>query len=329
MLRSLASLIHTSRSTLCPECGSVTLNAGLFLFAQIDNMSVHTHICSLTLQFAQGSAKMKILHLTDLHICSIPDNPEFDRRQRLQRCVRSINRHHSDAELCVITGDLADDGLMESYRVLKEILGELSMPVHLTIGNHDIRENFQRSFPDIPRDENQFTQFAIDAGDVRLLILDTLAEGKIYGWLCDKRLSWLDRELGKAGGRDVYVFMHHPAFPIGLRHHEKIGLVQSEQLISICRKHGNVRRIFAGHVHAEANIRAGELYMSLSRGVSQHLLFEQWGANATYIAQTPAYNVILMEGGGESVHFYDLMHESPVIGKSELPPELEWNEERT
>ncbi|TAN08039.1 MAG: phosphodiesterase [Rhizobiaceae bacterium] len=287
-------------------------------------MSMHAHIVIVP---TSAVSRMKLLQLTDLHVSSVPDHSLLDTRDRLERCIRSIRSYHADADLCIITGDLADDGSAQSYGLLKEMLSELAVPVRLTIGNHDIRRNFQESFPDNPRDENGFTQFVIDMGDTRIIVLDTLAEGKIYGWLCDKRMRWLDRELGNAGGRDVYIFMHHPAFPIGLRHHQKIGLVQSQEFIRVCTRHGNVRRIFAGHVHAETNVRSGNLYMSICRGVSQHLLFDQLNANATYIAHAPAYNVILADEHGEAIHFYDLMHESGVVGTSMLPPELEWTGE--
>lgn len=268
---------------------------------------------------------MKILHLTDVHISRTSNHALPDTKSRLERCIESINRYHSDAELCVITGDLADDGSAESYADLRDMLAKLVVPVQLTIGNHDNRANFQSAFPSMPRDENGFTQCAFDLGRIRVIVLDTVLEGKIYGWMCEKRLRWLESELVRAGKKDTYIFMHHPAFPIGIRHHEKISLVQSEEFKEICTRHGCVRRIFAGHVHAEANIRAGDLYMSLSRGVSQHLLFEQWSPNATYISQDPSYNIILVDQSGEAVHYYDLMHEAQVVGTSALPPELEWN----
>lgn len=269
---------------------------------------------------------MKIIQLSDLHICGTPDQPPLDRPERLSQCIRSINTHHPDADYCILTGDLADDGSLESYAVLKDILSELTVPVLMTIGNHDLRGNFQQSFPQIPRDENGFTQYVIDKGDIRLLVLDTVMEGKIYGWLCPKRLEWLERELAAAGSRDVYIFMHHPGFPIGLRHHEKIALVQSDAFVKICNRRGNVRRIFAGHVHAEASVRAENLYMTITRGVSQHLVFDQFSPDAKYIAHAPAYNIILIDKAyGDAVHFYDLMHDSPLVGEGTLPPELEWN----
>ncbi|WP_438754204.1 phosphodiesterase [Pararhizobium sp. O133] len=271
---------------------------------------------------------MKIIQLSDLHICSTPDQPPLDRRERLRQCITSINAHHADADYCILTGDLADDGSMASYAVLNEILSELVVPTLMTIGNHDLRNNFQRSFPQIPKDENGFTQYGIDGDGVRLLVLDTVIEDKIYGWMCSKRLEWLERELAAAASRDVYIFMHHPAFPIGLRHHEKIALVQSDEFVRICSRHGNVRRIFAGHVHAEATVRTENLSMSITRGVSQHLLFDQWNPHAKYIAHAPAYNIILIDKAyGDAVHFYDLMHESPLVGEGLLPPELEWNGE--
>lgn len=270
---------------------------------------------------------MKILQLTDLHVSSVLDGSPLDRTDRVERCVKSINLHHSDADICILTGDLADDGSMQSYGLLKEILSDLTVPVLSTIGNHDLRKNFLDSFPDNPRDENGFVQATTEIGGTRIIVLDTVAEGKIYGWLCEKRMRWLDRELVNSGEKNVYVFMHHPAFPFGLRHHEKIGLVQSQEFIRTCTRHGNVKRIFAGHAHTEANVRAGNLYMSICRGVSQHLLFDQASPNARYIAHAPAYNIILAEKHGEAVHFYDLMHESEVVGTSALSPELEWTGE--
>ena len=52
---------------------------------------------------------MKFIHITDIHLVS----PNvllhgLDPARRFVRCLDHIQRNHSDAECCVITGDLAD-----------------------------------------------------------------------------------------------------------------------------------------------------------------------------------------------------------------------------
>ena len=66
---------------------------------------------------------MKLIRITDTHLVPRGEmllglNP----RERLDACVEDINRHHADAELCVITGDLAHLGIPKAYRDLREIL---------------------------------------------------------------------------------------------------------------------------------------------------------------------------------------------------------------
>jgi 3',5'-cyclic AMP phosphodiesterase CpdA len=58
----------------------------------------------------------KILNVTDIHI--VPEGSSvmgLDPRERLRMVFRSIDRHHADADLCVITGDLTDKGDAASY----------------------------------------------------------------------------------------------------------------------------------------------------------------------------------------------------------------------
>ena len=54
---------------------------------------------------------MKIIQVTDTHL--MPRGTELNGlnpNERLEACIASITEHHSDAELCIITGDLTDRG---------------------------------------------------------------------------------------------------------------------------------------------------------------------------------------------------------------------------
>ena len=83
---------------------------------------------------------MKIIQVTDLHL------PEpgallfgLDPFARLAACVDDINRNHADADLVVMSGDLANDGERGAYVGLQEKLKVLRPPVRMMMGNHDDR----------------------------------------------------------------------------------------------------------------------------------------------------------------------------------------------
>ena len=90
---------------------------------------------------------MKIIQITDTHL--MPRGTELhglNPCERLEECISSIKEFHADAELCIITGDLTDQGFRESYEDFREIIQQLPMPFQPLIGNHDNREIFSEVF---------------------------------------------------------------------------------------------------------------------------------------------------------------------------------------
>jgi len=61
---------------------------------------------------------MKIIQITDTHL--MPRGTDLyglDPCKRLETCIESINEYHADADLCIITGDLTDQGDREAYLI--------------------------------------------------------------------------------------------------------------------------------------------------------------------------------------------------------------------
>jgi 3',5'-cyclic AMP phosphodiesterase CpdA len=198
----------------------------------------------------------KILVFTDLHM--LPKGQTIiglDPMERLMRGLKHAMRMHPDAERLVLTGDLTHHGDVASYRRLKDALSAVTVPVSITIGNHDHRANFLEVFAEAKTDEDGFVQEAVDAGGVRCLILDThLGVEKAHpdhsaGLLCEKRLAWLDRQLAAAGEKPVLIFMHHPPHDTGFRGMDAIKLMNGDAFYAVLERHPRVRHIFAGHVH--------------------------------------------------------------------------------
>ncbi|MFZ2106424.1 MAG: metallophosphoesterase [Roseiarcus sp.] len=89
--------------------------------------------------------------------------PWADPGERLRLCLAEIARCHADADLVVVTGDLAHTGEPAAYRAPREALDAFPLPTRLLIGNHDNRENFRMRFPEASVDEEGFVQSAIAA----------------------------------------------------------------------------------------------------------------------------------------------------------------------
>jgi 3',5'-cyclic AMP phosphodiesterase CpdA len=150
----------------------------------------------------------------------------------------------------VATGDLADDGAVESYAMLRERLDPLECPVYLIPGNHDRRRALVEAFPDhayLP--QQGFVQYAIEDHAVRLVALDTLVEGQDGGALCEERLSWLEVTLAEAPDRPTLILMHHPPFASGIRWMDAMGLSGASGLRGVLGRHPQVQLVVCGHIH--------------------------------------------------------------------------------
>jgi 3',5'-cyclic-AMP phosphodiesterase len=250
---------------------------------------------------------IKIIQITDTHLCP-PGRTivGLDPAERLRTVVRSININHRDAAFCVITGDLTDQGEAGAYARFAESIADLSVPVHLLLGNHDARRPFRSTFPQAPVDENGYVQMSLDVSGISFLMLDTLDEERPgEGLLCPARLAWLAARLDRASGRPVVIFMHHPPFSIGLRWFDGMLLSNGAELMTLLSHHRNVLHLAFGHVHVNASgVRHGVSF-SGSRGTCHKILSDPQAMQAEYVDQGPAYDILLIDADGVCVHTID------------------------
>ncbi len=263
---------------------------------------------------------MKLIQVSDLHFVP-PVTRLFglDPRARLAAAIADINRHHGDAELCLFTGDLADHGAPEAYQALREALAALRLPYRLMIGNHDDRGNFQRAFPEAPRDEHGFVQTVVASGAGDIVLLDTHEPGQASGSFCAQRQAWLEARLAEAG-RPVTIFMHHPPLDIGIPSLDRIGLVDKRGFAEAVAGAGaaGIRHIFFGHVHRPVSGSwRGIPYAALRSLVHQVSLDLVPEHPLSFDYAPPAYNVILLNGTDTVVHHHEF------LDASRLPPGTE------
>jgi 3',5'-cyclic AMP phosphodiesterase CpdA len=254
---------------------------------------------------------VKFLHVTDTHL--VPSGQRLhglDPAARLAACVRRIRERDDDAAFCIITGDVADAGAADAYALVRQLLAELPMPVHLIPGNHDHRGRFLEAFPDTPLDEHGFVQYQLEHGDAVFLLLDTLepAHGAAGGY-CARRARWLAQRLEQAGERPVFLFMHHPPFDVGLPGLDEIGIRDLEPFLQAMGSARNVQHLFFGHVHRPICGQWRGIAFSTLYGTNHQTALTprdtEW---LTYTAEPPAYAVVLVEPDRVLVHthLYDV-----------------------
>lgn len=247
---------------------------------------------------------MKLIHISDFHL--VPAGGTLlglDPAARMDACLADVEAHHADADLVVVSGDLSETGGEDTYRILEERVSRSKLPIRLMLGNHDIRENFATVFPG-QMAENGFAQAAIDLPEGRVITLDTLDDGKVTGRLCDSRLAWLKEKLEEAKGRPVYLFMHHPADKVHLPALDVFGLLDPGSLFALLKAHGDVRHIFAGHLHRLVTGNWQGIPFTILRSTNHQTALDFVSPTTTNCFEPPMYSIILADRDSLIVHIH-------------------------
>ncbi len=258
---------------------------------------------------------MKLIHLTDVHMTLPGETIQGkDPHSHLKLAISHINRHHADADLAVITGDLANWGEIEAYHRLEVSLRGLTVPQRLLIGNHDDRVHFREVFKNALHDDHGFIQYAEDTGNGRFLFLDTNEPGTHAGRYGPERIDWLEHELERSADRPVYIFMHHPPMRVHIRPLDMIGLQDEAPFRGVLDRHKHhIRHIFFGHCHLPlAGSYLGIPFSSL-RGTNHQGWpgFDQ-AELLTSADLPPAYGVVFINHESVIAHSVDFSYQGEI-----------------
>jgi 3',5'-cyclic AMP phosphodiesterase CpdA len=147
------------------------------------------------------------IEINDAHFSS-PKCPDF-----FERVTASVRAHGPKPELCLMVGDLADNGTEKELGAMRDVLRGLDMPFHAVIGNHDYATQTDRA----PW-ENIFRgslNYRFEHRDWQFVALDT-SEGKKYEKTSVQpgTLQWVDDNARKLDSqRPTILFTHFPLGP--------------------------------------------------------------------------------------------------------------------
>ena len=163
---------------------------------------------------APGADVLAWLHIGDLHLTTADQENHRD----LGRIVALVNAlPGGQLDFAVLPGDNADDGTPEQFRLVRDAVAPLRLPLHVLPGDHDFKPKSLDAFYGVLGARR--LPYAETVKGHRCLFLDVVSAGT--GGpdfrLGADQLAWAERELegAAAAGEAAVVFMH--TYPADLR----------------------------------------------------------------------------------------------------------------
>jgi Icc protein len=216
-----------------------------------------------------------------------------ERAARAERVMGYLASLPRAVDAVLVTGDVADHGAVEEYRVARELL-RASSPVLLCPGNHDRRADFRRVLLGDPSGGDGPVNQVHHLDGVTVLLCDSTVPGQAGGYLDDETIGWLDATLAAAPDRPALVAMHHPPVTLGAPFVDDIRQADGGRLEDVLGRHRQVVAVLCGHAHTAASTWFAGRQLVVAPGVASTLLLP---------AERPAGDV-LDEGAPAAVAFH-------------------------
>jgi Icc protein len=206
---------------------------------------------------------IRILQITDCHLSASPELAYrgINSHESLQLLLEKVLKFSIDfkPDFVLATGDLSEDGSIESYLRLQEYLGQFDIPVLALPGNHDEPGLLAATYPTSPVDNIEISEH----GQWQLIRLNTCLEGTPAGRIKESNLIELEEALTQNANRPRLIALHHQPVPVGSPWIDKYALQEPEDFLQLIDHCEGVKAAVWGHVHqAFAEDRNGVAFMA-------------------------------------------------------------------
>lgn len=189
---------------------------------------------------------VKLIQLSDSHLHEQPGKRliGIDTDASL-RAVVDLAGAEENVNAILATGDLSQDGSLQSYQRFVELVSPLNVPIHWLPGNHDDVDYFH-----VPQDGFPLSsRSTLDLGAWRIIMLDSVVPGKDHGKLAQSELDYLADQLRDCDGRHCLVVLHHQPIATGADWLDTMQLYNDGAFFDVIQQYDNVRAVIYGHVH--------------------------------------------------------------------------------
>ena len=202
------------------------------------------------------AAPIGILQLTDFHLLPRPDQRFYGIQtwRSFEDTLQAALLRYPHPDLVLLTGDLAQNSLPETYQRLDPIIERLPAPAILLPGNHDHPSFLEKTFGWSSKVSDRIRNL----GQWMVIPLDSCTPGAPGGHLRASELDELEGALNQALDRYVLIALHHPPIATQSAWLDTMQISNSGSFKRLIDQYPNVRAIVFGHIHQEWCSRWGE-----------------------------------------------------------------------
>lgn len=215
------------------------------------------------------------VHLTDLHVSAPPAGakpPDAETLARLDTVLEMIRSIDPAPEFIAVSGDVTDKGDEASYRIVRDRMQALGIPVVYALGNHDSRPDFYGAMLDRSEDPDAPYNHEQTIAGVHVVVLDTSVPGRTSGALDDAQFAFLDESLRKEPDLPKIVLMHHAPRIDGDSSYAWESLNEAETArFAAMVKGRNVAAILTGHIHHDRFSSWHGIPLVVGNGLQNHI----------------------------------------------------------
>lgn len=253
-----------------------------------------------------------IAHLSDTHLLAggAPLGGAVDTVAALEQAVAQLARLGDALDAVVVTGDIADLGEPDAYRIARRLLEPLARQsgaeLVWVMGNHDERGPFRQALLDEP-DAPEPVHRVVDVDGLRVIAFDCSVPGWHHGAVDEAGAAWLAAVLEEPAPRGTVLAMHHApiATPVALM---DVLELQGQDLLADALRGGDVRLILGGHLHYATN--------GSFAGVPVHVA----GASSYTIDVTAPRGELWGVDGGRALSLVQLFDDGHVVSVAPVAP---------
>ena len=265
------------------------------------------------------ASDLTIIHLSELHFHAEGTRhlEHLDSYAEVENTLDHLRRYAPVPSLFVITGDLvmgarnAEAGYPKVKQLVDEMAAEFGVPILLALGNGDANEPFRRIVlgESAPISTSRYFHSHVIDG-LKVIVLDSHADGEHFGQFDDEQLDWLSTELTAAPDMDFLLAFHHPPGKVVFGRDEE-EVINAPRLAQIIEGH-NVIGILNGHFHTSYLSNFAGVPAAITNGVCTTIA---WSEEKQMVHERTGggYNIVHIRDRRMHVRFVDVTSERPTL----------------
>lgn len=213
------------------------------------------------------SKPLHILQITDIHFRQSRDGAIYGVETQsgfeavLSQIKGEIELDNRPLDLILATGDISQDGSVESYQRFLDFVSSLNAPCYFLQGNHDYTAPMLKVFGE--RYVSPCKVAKKESGAWNIVMLNSSVEDQVNGHFGKSQLEYLASQLSANKGAPTLICFHHHPMSINCRWLDQQTIDNADDFFKIIDQYENVKFCIYGHIHQEREVqRKGVSYIA-------------------------------------------------------------------